>query len=310
VVDRQIRLGDAEREQMVRLMRKYEAFGRLQVLTYCIMGNHLHILVAVDAPPAEVWSDAQLLEHLEACAHPQLKEVSWRLNHFRDIGAHDAADELRGSFLKRMWDVSFFMKGIKQEFTQWFNRRHERTGTLWESRFKSVMVEGKGAVLETMAAYIDLNPLRAGLVDDPKDYRWCGYAEAVAGGKLARMGLCEVVGVKPGEWRDGLAEYRKMVFLGAEPRGVSETGAPLRRGVSHQRIQEVLDKKGRLSLAQTLLCRIRYFSDAAVLGSREFVESIFEAHRERFGPNRQTGARPCRLFGLDGVFSLRDLQSP
>ncbi|MEZ5431159.1 MAG: hypothetical protein R3F31_08270 [Verrucomicrobiales bacterium] len=45
------------------------------------------------------------------------------------------------------------------------------------------------AALLTMAAYIDLNPVRAGMVDDPKDYRWCGYAEAVAGGRRARRGL-------------------------------------------------------------------------------------------------------------------------
>jgi hypothetical protein len=52
-------------------------------------------------------------------------------------------------------------------------------GTLWEGRFKSVLVEGTGQTLSTMAAYIDLNPVRAGIVKDPADYRWSGYAEAV-----------------------------------------------------------------------------------------------------------------------------------
>ena len=44
-----------------------------------------------------------------------------------------------------------------------------------------------------MAAYIDLNPVRAGMVDDPKDYRWCSYAEAVAGKKRSREGLQRVM---------------------------------------------------------------------------------------------------------------------
>ena len=66
-----------------------------------------------------------------------------------------------------MWDVSAFMKLLKQRFTQWFNRRHRRKGTLWEERFKSVLVEGSHQVLATMAAYIDLNPVRARLVEDP-----------------------------------------------------------------------------------------------------------------------------------------------
>jgi hypothetical protein len=56
-------------------------------------------------------------------------------------------------------------------------------------RFKSVLVEGEGNPLQTMAAYIDLNSVRSGLVEDPKDYRWCGNAEAVAGSKSARLGL-------------------------------------------------------------------------------------------------------------------------
>ena len=97
------------------------------------------------------------------------------------------------TFHARMWDVSAFMKLLKQRFTQWFNGRTGRKGTLWEDRFKSVLVDGAGLSLATMAAYIDLNPVRAGLVNDPKDYRWCGYGEAVAGQRLARTGLCRIL---------------------------------------------------------------------------------------------------------------------
>ena len=70
----------------------------------------------------------------------------------------------------RMYDLSEFMKGVQQRFTRWFNRVHERTGTLWEQRFKSVIVEG-GTAARVMAAYIDLNPVRAGMVADPADSR-------------------------------------------------------------------------------------------------------------------------------------------
>ncbi len=79
-----------------------------------------------------------------------------------------------------MWDLSEFMKTLKQKFTSGFNRQQGREGTLWERRFKSVLVEGSWNCILKVAAYIDLNAVRAGLVDDPKDYRWCGYGEAVA----------------------------------------------------------------------------------------------------------------------------------
>ncbi len=73
------------------------------------------------------------------------------------------------------------MKGVMQRFTQWHNGKHKRSGTLWERRFKSVVVED-GLAARTMAAYIDLNPVREGMVEDPADYRWSGYGEAVGGG--------------------------------------------------------------------------------------------------------------------------------
>jgi hypothetical protein len=78
-----------------------------------------------------------------------------------------------------------------QRFTCWFNRERGRRGTLWESRFRSVIVED-GLAARTMAAYIDLNPVRAGMVEDPADYRWSSYGEAVGGGRgaaAARRGL-------------------------------------------------------------------------------------------------------------------------
>ena len=82
--------------------------------------------------------------------------------------------EIRSRFTLRMYDLSVFMKSLLERFTKWFNRTHSRSGTLWEDRFKSVIVES-GVAARTMAAYIDLNPVRAGMVKDPADYCWSSY---------------------------------------------------------------------------------------------------------------------------------------
>ena len=100
--------------------------------------------------------------------------------------------EIRSRYTRRMHDLSEFMKSLLERFTKWFNRMHSRSGTLWEDRFKSVIVES-GTAARTIAAYIDLNPVRAGMVNDPADYRWSSYGEAVGGGakgngKKAREG--------------------------------------------------------------------------------------------------------------------------
>ncbi len=63
------------------------------------------------------------------------------------------------------------MKELKQTFTRFYNRRHDRRGYFWGDRFKSLIVED-GETLINCLAYIDLNPVRAGIVERPEEYRW------------------------------------------------------------------------------------------------------------------------------------------
>ena len=82
-------------------------------------------------------------------------------------------------------------------------------------RFKSVLVED-GEALRTMALYIDLNPVRAGLVKEPADYRWSGYGAAAGGSKAEQAGLCAVAGEE--DVGNG-AEPGKSTVAGCSPPG-------------------------------------------------------------------------------------------
>ena len=123
------------------------------------------------------------------------------LKDYRERGLPELAEQILTKYRKRFCNLSLFVKEIKERFTRWYNKKEGRKGTLWMDRFKSVIVQD-GEALETMAAYIDLNPVRAGLVKDPKDYRWCGYGEAMGGSKRARRGLCKVVGRPVDSWEE------------------------------------------------------------------------------------------------------------
>jgi len=281
---------DTGKEILRRQLWLVAEFCGVQILTYAILSNHFHVLVRV--PQKAAVADAELLRRY-ALLHP--KPTRYQTARVEVIKAALAADptadpeaaELAQSWRRRqlalMGDVSAFMKLAKQRFAIWYNKSHQRFGTLWAERFKSVLVEGKPRLLETMAAYIDLNPVRAGLVTDPKDYRFCGYAEAVAGHKPARLGLQAIHG---GDWATTQAGYRQTLFGTAA--GPREQGAV----VTPATFAKVVKEGGQLPLPTVLRCRIRYFNDGAVLGCRAFVEQHLRAYRTRQHRRERTAPRP------------------
>jgi hypothetical protein len=122
-------------------------------------------------------------------------------------------------------------------------------------------------------------------------------------------------------------EYRKILLAGAGERveeRVDQSGAMKRivkrKGLTkeqldkeRQRLLEAEEKRmGELPFGRMLRCRVRYFTDGAIIGSKEFVNAAFESARERFGPRRKDGARKMRgkaagaAKGL--LWSVRDLR--
>ena len=292
VVDRNFVFQEHERDVFRLTMRQVEAFSGVRVLTWTILSNHFHLLLEVPPRPAVALTDAEILERCRELYSPEgMIAVEWEFEEAQRIGGA-VHERLRARFLRRMFDLSEFMKTLKQKFTKWFNRKHERVGVLWEARFKSIVVEGHWNSLLKVAAYIDLNSVRAGLADDPKDYRWCGYSEAVAGDRAARKGLSSALcDLKPGaHWGDTGPRYRKILF------GIGE-GNQVRAGLTQEAVAKVFEAGGKLSLAQLLRCRVRYFSDGLAVGRESFVESLFNVLREHFSHGREDGSR--RMKGGD-----------
>lgn len=76
--------------------------------------------------------------------------------------------------------VSRMMQALGRRYVACFNARYRRTGTLWEGRFKAGLVDSEGYVL-TCYRYIELNPVRAGMVAFPGEYRWSSHARNAYG---------------------------------------------------------------------------------------------------------------------------------
>jgi REP element-mobilizing transposase RayT len=341
VVDRRFVFGDAEREQFCMYLRMYENFTGCRLLSYCIMSNHFHILLEVPPLPNGGLTDEELLKRLRAIySDGVVSVVKKELADARAKGIKEYADQIHQRYTYRMHDLSQFMKTVLQRMTRWYNLCNQRKGTLWEERYKSVIVED-GIAARTMAAYIDLNPVRAGMVNDPAEYRWSSYGEAVGGGakgngKKAREGLVRACMSHRGEgfdaekWKEVAKIYRKAMGLALE-RKSGRAGEEV-NATKEKRLSAVTKKSMQpgekpdpnavklddndtvlpeLRKADMLRYRIRYFTDGAIIGSKAFVNEAFAKARERFSERRKDGARKMRgkaECADDELWSVRDLR--
>ena len=332
IVGREFLLRREEKEQFVRYMRLYEEFCGVRVLTYCIMSNHFHILLEIPPKCDQELGDEALTARLGLLySNEHVAMVSENLSLLSKathVEGRKAYQELRESYTKRMWDLGLFMKTLKQRFSSWYNHKHSRRGTLWESRFKSVLVEN-GYAARTMAAYIDLNPVRAGMVGDAKDYRWSGYGESVAGGRLARNGVMRVLSeldsdtskdgwsgardLEKYDWRSVAGKYRLILFEdGAsfqEQEADARSGRGRRKGFSESQLEREQKRDGQLSIAAIASCKSRYFVESAVLGSREWVNAVIEGIKgDCLSPERKgKSSKPLGALNKSGLWSLRRL---
>ena len=314
---REMAFGEAEKERFVRALRKWGAFSLVRVLTYCVMGNHFHVLVEVPERPGKGPPDGELLEHLGLIyGAGRLAGIRRELGQCRGQGDHGAAAALRERYLRRMRELSVFMKAVKQEFTVWWNRRHGKEGNLWQDKFRSVLVE-EGHAARVVAGHIDLNPVRAGMVGEAGSYRWSGWGEAVAGVR-AREGVAAVMpgrGLgRPGaveaaaavaDRREALAGCGRLPAEEARKRGGG--GGGVRRGAAGAGAPGGgVRGARRLTEEEMLGLRVRYFVDGLVVGTAGFVDGVFLLTRGWFGAGRRSGAR--RLAGAETP--LRTMRVP
>ncbi len=179
--------------------------------------------------------------------------------------------------------------------------RDRRTiNVFWGDRFKSVIVEN-GAALITCLAYIDLNPIRAGIVDRPEEYRWnsLGYHVQTGnrGGFLSLdLGLREFGGVDD---KERFRRYRKFVY---------ETGAvdtDKRAGLNEKIVKKERKKDFKLTRTDRFKLRTRYFSDSGIIGSKKFVSETHQRFKHYF--QSKSDRNPNHIKGLKGFYSLKKL---
>lgn len=293
VAGRGLLFGEEEKAQFVRMMRQQEGFSGLVVLAYCVMSNHFHLLVEV--PAAEDLEEMSREEIRGRMRHiysrEKLGEFDEILKERREAGDDAYEEEFYQRIRSRMHDLSAFTRELKLRFSKWFNAKHERVGTLWESRFRCVLVEGSENALMSIAAYIELNPVRAGIVTESGTYRWCSLADAMSGGKRARAAVIRLVAGRglPRPWKESIRCYRDVFQL----REAAATG-----GVSLQ---------GRNGPGKAFMARVRFFSEGLVMGTREFIDEFFKGHIDQLHSGRKKLATKLGEPEWGDLYSYRNV---
>jgi putative transposase len=275
-------LQDTEKDHLMATVARLCKVYFVDLLGFCLMGNHFHLVVRMN--PADNLTDEDISERYKLLYGKEARIIPCQINEFRN----------------RLTSLGDFVKDIKQGFTKYYNKRKKRWGTFWGERFKSVIVQ-EGETLVNLLAYVDLNPIRAGIVDKPEDYRWSTLGYLVQRGNNdglidLNLGMHEWNEFNPSEI---IRKYREFVY----ETGAMDAGKGKR--LDPELIKQERKKGYRLSRVDIFRHRCRYFSDSGIIGSKEFVAEVFDGVKHLLDSKNERRFTP--VGGVDGVYSMKRL---
>ena len=271
---------EPEKDEFIRIISHFSRIYFTDMIGFCVMGDHFHLLIRMI--PDRYFSDREVKKRYHRLYGDKSPLP------VDDKGA-DPGKRKGYPFFREKWSsLGKFMQEIQQSFSRCYNREHNRRGTLWGARYKSVIVED-GHTLLNCLAYIDLNPVRAGIADKPENYRWNTLGTHVrtqvrAGFLSLDFGYEAFDGLTD---REKIQRYREFVSEKAaeKPGGESPSDPPSR-----------------------FTRRTRYFSDSGIIGTKEFVAKNYERHKDLFvSKNKKI---PKRIKGLSDIYSMKRLSEP
>ena len=188
-------LKDDERMDFLEMVRRTAEFTGIRLVGWCVMGNHFHLLVYLPVPEdigeSEVLRRYGVLKGEKAASNMEQTLLEWRKD---DAFGESRVKEWIEKQKSRMYDVSSFMKIVKQWFTVEYNRRNAHKGTLWESTYFDRIVRRGIADMAQCLGYIHLNPIRAAESTEYDEYTWSSYTAFKKGDPIGRSGMHFIYG--------------------------------------------------------------------------------------------------------------------
>jgi REP element-mobilizing transposase RayT len=282
--------GDEDKEYFVNLMIKLSRAYYVNLISYTVMSNHFHILLSNSDKEVRMATREELISKYKSGFgdNAEPPEGSYIKDSFEiDYDEDGGTERLR----RRLGSVSRFVQDLKQRFSKWYNRQHDRKGYLWGERFKGIVIS-KGEHELICSAYIDLNAVRAGIVKRPEDYRWSSiglrarnrvYAEKI----LDKIIINEEkvitrVDKKTGrviqsvERKDKIVTHMFYASFVYESGRVEREGAARISGGNNDVFGEARGLLKRLGIGDSLRYRFRNLSEGIAFGSYKFISDLQE----------------------------------
>ncbi len=150
----------------------------IDVCAYAVMNNHYHLVLKVDQDSAENWDTKQVLELWHELFSGNQMTYDFVANKSQSKATLLRVEKYAKLWRTRLYDISWFMRCLNESIARQANKEDGVKGRFWEGRFKSQALLDEEAILSCMA-YVDLNPIRAGMADTPEASEFTSIQERI-----------------------------------------------------------------------------------------------------------------------------------
>lgn len=270
------------RRHLLARLRKCLNFSCIQAASFTLMGNHFHLIVFV--------------EKFRKLGRAELERFARRRwGRGWKIRTRYWSNQRWEQFNRDLFSLDVFMRDFQGPFAAWFNRTYKRRGHFWADRYKCIALDDYQALQECLF-YVELNPVRAGLVRQPQEWKeGSAYLRWTGRGRF----LLSLQKIFPQVPRDELMSYyqSELLYRGARPGDAITRCDDLIRP---------LNGECRNRHPGLYLQRMRFFVDGLIIGGAEPISSRLQTFRRLEIYKRRQ--RPInQLGGL--LYSLRPQRS-
>jgi REP element-mobilizing transposase RayT len=180
------------KQWVIDRLRELSSMFAIEICAYAVMSNHYHVILCVDSARGKGWSDSQVIKRWQRLFNLPALVERYQRGEATSLAEQDAVLKIIALWRNRLMDVSWFMRGLNEHLARRANQEDDCKGRFWEGRFKSQALLDEAGILTAMA-YVDLNPIRAGIAATPETSEFTSVFERIG----ALKGQAASVRLKP-----------------------------------------------------------------------------------------------------------------